>query len=103
MVAGAEFLAWSPLASGFLVDGFDPEHTAPGDLRRRLPWASGDDVRRVSELRTEATAAGRSLQDYALSWVLASARAIVGIRSPAEARALASYVPADTAGFTTDT
>ena len=73
MVAGAEFLAWSPLASGFLVDGFDPEHTAPGDLRRRLPWASGDDARRVSELRTEATAAGRSLQDYALSWVLASA------------------------------
>jgi aryl-alcohol dehydrogenase-like predicted oxidoreductase len=94
----AEILAWSPLASGFLVDGFDPEQTAPGDLRRRLPWAVGDGARRVAELRTEAAAAGRSLQEHALSWVLASARAIVGVRSPTEARALASYVSNDSLG-----
>jgi aryl-alcohol dehydrogenase-like predicted oxidoreductase len=95
---GAEFLAWSPLASGFLVDGFDPGQTAPGDLRRRLPWASGEGAHLLGELRSEAAAAGRSLRDLALSWVLTSARAIVGIRSPAEARALASYVHTDTLG-----
>ena len=87
-----EFLAWSPLASGFLVDGFDVEQTAPGDLRRRLPWASGDGARLLDTVRTEAAAQHRSLQDHALSWVLASARAIVGVRSPAEARALSPYI-----------
>jgi aryl-alcohol dehydrogenase-like predicted oxidoreductase len=30
------FLAWSPLASGFLADGFDPAALTAGDLRRRL-------------------------------------------------------------------
>lgn len=91
-VVGAEFLAWSPLASGFLVDGFDVEETAPGDLRRRLPWASGEGARRLDEVRAEAKEAGKTLQDYALSWVLESARAIVGVRTPDEARALARYV-----------
>ena len=87
----AEFLAWSPLASGFLVDGFDPEQTADGDLRRRLPWASGSGAGRLAQVRLEAQAAGRSLQDHALSWVLASARAIVGVRTPTEARTAAHY------------
>ncbi len=91
-VVGAEFLAWSPLASGFLVDGFDVEETAPDDLRRRLPWASGEGARRLDEVRAEAKEAEKTLQDYALSSVLESARAIVGVRSPDEARALARYV-----------
>ncbi len=91
-VVGAEFLAWSPLASGFLVDGFDVEDTAPDDLRRRLPWASGEGARRLDEVRAEAKEAGKTLQDFALSWVLESARAIIGVRSPDEARALARYV-----------
>jgi aryl-alcohol dehydrogenase-like predicted oxidoreductase len=92
LATGGEFLAWSPLASGFLVDGFDPERTAPGDLRRRLPWASGDGARLLAGVRADAAAAGRTVQDHALSWVLGSARAIVGVRSPAEARALAGHV-----------
>ena len=75
---GAEFLAWSPLASGFLVDAFAPDQTADGDLRRRLPWASGEGAVRLAQVRRDAEAAGRSLQDVAMSWVLDRARAIVG-------------------------
>ena len=88
---GAEFLAWSPLASGFLVDGFAPDRTADGDLRRRLPWASGDGADRLAQVRRDADAAGRTLQDHAMSWVLDSARAIFGVRTPTEARAVARY------------
>ena len=86
----ARFLGWSPLASGFLVDGFDPEATAAGDLRRRLPWATGDGARRLAEVRAEAAAAGRSVRDHALAWASATSYPIVGARTPAEARALAS-------------
>ena len=68
----ARFLGWSPLASGFLVDGFDPEATAAGDLRRRLPWATGDGARRLAEVRAEAAAAGRSVRDHALAWASAT-------------------------------
>ena len=84
--ADVAFLAWSPLASGFLVDGFDPEATAPGDLRRRLRWASGDGARALDAVRAEAAAGGRSLRDHALTWAAASAYPIVGARSPGEAQ-----------------
>jgi aryl-alcohol dehydrogenase-like predicted oxidoreductase len=87
---GAVFLAWSPLASGFLVDGFDPEATAPGDLRRRLPWAAGDGARRLAAVRVEAAAAGRSVREHALAWAAATAYPIVGARTPDEARALSA-------------
>ena len=36
------FLAWSPLASGFLADGFDLAALGAGDLRRGLRWATQD-------------------------------------------------------------
>ena len=84
--AGVAFLAWSPLASGFLVDGFDPEGTAPGDLRRRLRWASGDGARALDAVRAEAVAAGRSLREHALAWAGATAHPIVGARTPVEAQ-----------------
>ena len=87
------FLGWSPLASGFLVDGFDPDDTAAGDLRRRLPWASGEGARRLAEVRTEAVAAGRSLREHALAWAAATSYPIVGARTPDEARALAMPQP----------
>lgn len=92
LTSGAAFLAWSPLASGYLVDGFDPAATAVGDLRRRLPWASGEGARLLAATRAEATATGHSLRDHAITWVLDSARAIIGARTPAEAEALAEYV-----------
>jgi aryl-alcohol dehydrogenase-like predicted oxidoreductase len=85
---GAAFLAWSPLASGYLVDGFDPERTAPGDLRRRLPWASGEGARHLARVRAEAAAAHRSLRDHALLWASATAHPIVGARTPEEAASL---------------
>ncbi len=84
--AGVAFLAWSPLASGFLVDGFDPEATAPGDLRRRLRWTTGEGARALEAVRVEAAAAGQSLREHALAWAAASAYPIVGARSPAEAQ-----------------
>ena len=86
---GAAFLAWAPLASGYLVDGFDPEATAPGDLRRRLPWATGDGAEQLAAVRAEAASAGTSLRHHALAWAAATAYPIVGARSPEEARALA--------------
>jgi aryl-alcohol dehydrogenase-like predicted oxidoreductase len=88
--AGVAFLAWSPLASGYLVDGFDPEATAPGDLRRRLPWATGDGARALDAARAEADAAGRSLWEHALTWAAMTAHPIVGARSPAEAQAVST-------------
>jgi aryl-alcohol dehydrogenase-like predicted oxidoreductase len=84
--AGVAFLAWSPLASGFLVDGFDPETTALGDLRRRLRWATGDGARALDAVRAEADAAGRSLWEHALTWAAATAHPIVGARTPEEAQ-----------------
>ena len=51
---GAAFLAWSPLASGFLVDDFDLDATAPGDRRRSMRWASGDGAARLAAVRAEA-------------------------------------------------
>ena len=88
--AGAAFLAWSPLATGFLVDGFDVEATVPGDRRRSLPWASGEGARRVAAVRAEAAAAGRTVREHALAWVLETSYPIVGARTAEEARALAS-------------
>ena len=81
---GVPFLAWSPLASGFLVDGFDPETTAPGDLRRRLRWATSDGARALEAVRAEAAASGRSLWEHSLTWAAATAHPIVGARTPAE-------------------
>ena len=86
------FLAWSPLASGFLVDGFDPEDTAPGDLRRRLPWATGEGAERLAAVRDEAAASHRSLREHALGWAAATAHPIVGARTPEEAQALADLL-----------
>ncbi len=44
---GIGFLAWSPLAAGFLADGFDPDTLDPDDFRRTHPFARLD----LTELR----------------------------------------------------
>ena len=88
------FLAWSPLASGFLVDGFDPNGLDARDFRRRLRWALEPWREPVAALVTELAAAGAprrlSSQDLALGWVLRrpGTYAIVGVRTPSEAAAL---------------
>jgi len=96
--AGAAFLAWSPLASGFLVDGFDAEATAPGDLRRLLPWASGNGAEQLAVVRADAASAERSLRSHALAWAAATAYPIVGARTPDEARALTIWPASAAAG-----
>ncbi len=86
---GARFLAWSPLASGYLTDAFDLDALEPGDLRRRLPWAGVS----LEPFRRAAQAREMSLEEFALSWAARRAHPIVGPRSPAEVGLLASISP----------
>lgn len=95
---GIPFLAWAPLASGFLTDDFDLESLHPTDLRRRLRWATTaagytDAVRRKA--RAVAERHGCTLQAVALAWVTrrSGVLAIVGARTPAESRALTASLP----------
>lgn len=74
------FLAWSPLASGYLTDGFDLSALEPDDLRRRLPWANVDCTSLVQSARDH----DMSLEKYALSWAARRGHPIVGARSPDE-------------------
>jgi aryl-alcohol dehydrogenase-like predicted oxidoreductase len=91
------FLAWSPLASGFLADGFDLAALTAGDLRRRLRWADptvldAEGLRR--DLSALASGAGLSLTALAAGWVLAQgAHPIIGARTPAEAVQIAAFRP----------
>jgi aryl-alcohol dehydrogenase-like predicted oxidoreductase len=94
---GVPFLAWSPLAAGFLADGFDLAALTAGDLRRRLRWADPAVVdlaglrRALSAL---AAAAGLSMSALAAGWVLAQrAQPIIGARTAAEARQIAAFRP----------
>jgi aryl-alcohol dehydrogenase-like predicted oxidoreductase len=94
---GAVFLAWSPLASGFLADGFDLTALEPGDFRRRKPFADPG-LLKLGQLRRDlgalADQAGLSMTALAIGWVLAKgARAIIGARTPAEAAEIVSYQP----------
>jgi len=100
---GVPFLAWSPLASGFLADGFDLAALTAGDLRRRLRWADPA-VLDLAGLRRElsvlASGAGLSMSTLAAGWVLArGAQPIIGARTAAEARQIAAFrpIPADLA------
>jgi aryl-alcohol dehydrogenase-like predicted oxidoreductase len=94
---GAEFLAWSPLASGFLTAGFDLDALAPDDLRRRLRWAEPEGTARLTALRAVADDVGEPLQRLALAWAARVARPIVGARAPVEIRAAAGVRPLDDA------
>jgi aryl-alcohol dehydrogenase-like predicted oxidoreductase len=91
------FLAWSPLASGFLADGFDLAALGAGDLRRRLRWADPavlDMAALRRDLSAVASAAGLSMTALAAGWVLSQeALPIIGARTPAEARQLAAFRP----------
>jgi aryl-alcohol dehydrogenase-like predicted oxidoreductase len=74
---GATFLAWSPLASGFLADGFDLSRLEPGDFRHRLPWADParlDYPWLAGELARIGRRAGLPVAALAIGWVLAKGR-----------------------------
>jgi aryl-alcohol dehydrogenase-like predicted oxidoreductase len=84
------FLAWSPLASGFLTDAFDLGALHPTDLRRNLRWATtaAERPRRVRALLADvAERQDTTISHVALSWLMArGAHPIVGARTPDEAR-----------------
>jgi aryl-alcohol dehydrogenase-like predicted oxidoreductase len=86
---GIGLLTWSPLAAGFLADGFDPGSLDPEDFRRTHPFAQLELTALRSALRERS---GGSAAQGALAWVLHQpgvAGAIVGIRNESEARELA--------------
>ncbi len=91
------FLAWSPLASGFLADGFELAALTAGDLRRRLRWADPATLDLAAlrrNLAAVAADAGMSMTALAAGWVLAcGAQPIIGARTPAEARQVAAVRP----------
>jgi aryl-alcohol dehydrogenase-like predicted oxidoreductase len=91
--SGARFLAWSPLASGFLTDGFDLEALHAGDLRRSLRWARPPDDAGVAAVRLVAAEAGAPVERLALAWAARRAHPIVGAREPAEVEGLAGVEP----------
>ncbi len=90
---GIGVLCWSPLASGFLTDGFDLESLDPQDFRRRRPFAQEPAFTKLKELRrllqTISQDHHKKMADVAIAWVLrqpAVTGAIIGIRNEREAR-----------------
>jgi aryl-alcohol dehydrogenase-like predicted oxidoreductase len=89
---GLGVIAWAPLASGFLTDGFSVEDLAPGDFRRTHEFSRLD----IAGVREDMRARGAgSVTRGALEFVLehpAVTGAIVGVRNEREARDLAELV-----------
>ncbi|HYT36607.1 MAG TPA: aldo/keto reductase, partial [Ktedonobacteraceae bacterium] len=80
-------LCWTPLASGFLADGFDLDNLDPNDFRRGRPYAQEPTYSRLKELRDVlqkiAQDHNKTMAQLALAWVLrrpAVSGAINGIR-----------------------
>jgi aryl-alcohol dehydrogenase-like predicted oxidoreductase len=89
-------LAWSPLASGFLTDGFDLASLDPQDFRRRHPFAQEPAFTRLKQIQKTLHAVAqdhhKNMVDLAIAWLLrqpALTGAIMGIRSEQEAREMA--------------
>jgi aryl-alcohol dehydrogenase-like predicted oxidoreductase len=88
---GLGVLAWSPLASGFLAEGFDLANLVADDFRHTHPFAQLDLAPLRARLREIAESHGRTGAQVAVAWVLhheGVAGAIVGVRSPQEAEEL---------------
>jgi aryl-alcohol dehydrogenase-like predicted oxidoreductase len=92
---GIGFLAWSPRASGFLIDGFDLERLDPQDFRRRPPYAQEPAWTKLQQVREELQVVAwdhhKQLIELALAWVLRLPEvtgAIIGIRNEQEVRAI---------------
>ncbi len=88
-------LCWSPLASGFLADGFELDNLDPHDFRRSRPYAQEPAFSRIKALRALlqqiAHDHNKTMGQLAIAWVLrqpAVSGAINGIRNPQEALAM---------------
>jgi aryl-alcohol dehydrogenase-like predicted oxidoreductase len=93
---GIGVLSWGSLAEGLLTEGFDLADLEADDFRRSRPNFQEPRYSRIRTLAAElaglAAPHGRTSSDLAIAWLLsrpAMAGAIVGIRSEAEALALA--------------
>jgi aryl-alcohol dehydrogenase-like predicted oxidoreductase len=87
---GLGVIVWSPLASGFLTDGFSLDVLAEGDFRRTHPFAELDLGPMREELRDRGGGSvTRGALDFALSHPAVTG-AIVGIRTEREGRDLAA-------------
>jgi len=87
---GLGVIVWSPLASGFLTDGFAVDALAADDFRRTHPFAELDTAPVHDELRARVCG---SVTRGALDFVLSNPAvtgAIVGIRNEREGRELAA-------------
>jgi aryl-alcohol dehydrogenase-like predicted oxidoreductase len=85
---GIGLLAWSPLASGFLAEGFDLGALVPDDFRHTHPFAQLDLAPLRARLAEIGRRHGRSAAQVALAWVVRQkgvSGAIVGVRTPGEA------------------
>jgi aryl-alcohol dehydrogenase-like predicted oxidoreductase len=88
---GVGLLAWSPLASGFLAEGFDLAGLVPDDFRHSHPFAQLDLAPLRARLTEIGARHGRTAAQVALAWVVRHegvAAAIVGVRTPQEAEEL---------------
>jgi len=92
---GIGVLCWSPLASGFLADGFEVDRLDPNDFRRLRLYAQEPAATEIARIRGVMQAIAqrhaKTLVDVAIAWVLRHAAvtgAIVGIRSEREAAAM---------------
>ena len=101
---GIGLLAWSPLASGFLAEGFDLGTLVPDDFRHEHPFAQLDLAPLRAKLAEIGRRHGRSGAQVAVAWVLSRqgvSGAIVGVRTAEEAEQLpgALDIPADELEF----
>jgi aryl-alcohol dehydrogenase-like predicted oxidoreductase len=88
---GIGVIVWSPLASGFLTEGFELDSLGKDDFRRHHPFAQLDLHELRSALSAIAAGHGATTAQVALAWVLSRrgvSGAIVGVRSARESEEL---------------
>ena len=109
---GISQIVWSPLGQGVLSGKYDPDRPPPSDSRAASQEMGGfigrlmqpQVLRAVQQLKPIAEAAGLTLPQFALAWVLREpnvASAIIGASRPEQVRenAAASGVIVDTQLF----
>ena len=88
---GLGAIVWSPLASGFLTDGFSVDALAADDFRRTHPFAELEVGPTQDELRSRGDGSvTRGALEFVLSHPVVTG-AIVGIRTESEGRDLAAF------------
>lgn len=96
---GIGFVAYSPLARGFLTGAVSSrERYDSSDFRQRLPWWDPENFDQnlaiVSELTTLADSLGVSLSQLALAWLLAKKDYIVPIPGSRDPKRVAQNIAA---------